>query len=339
MNHSRLRPIFSRTTFVTLLASISAFTSVKAEDIPSLPRKGVPGFGALGNLGMIPASSPTLTYSGWITPQQVPGEVEQHRLTLQSPVYHDAKNTVSLSAGGTSLHFGAPETLSDSGIQVPVDLWKIELGGAYSHKMEDEKIWGARLSLGSASDHPFANFDVTTIGASAYYSWTTSEHSRWMLTLLFSNNNPIMNYAPIPGFIYIYQTKTFVGMFGFPFSSVVWTPTEKWMYTLSVFGPTINSEIAYGHPKGTQVFTGFSWLQQSYLRENRPDPKDRLYFSEKHIPLGTRFPITKDVKSELAIGYSFSRSVYEGTSFHSKDDGIATLGNSWYASWNFRMEF
>lgn len=160
-----------------------------------------------------------------------------------------------------------------------------------------------------------------------------------MLTLLFSNNNPIVNYIPIPGFIYIYQTPKFVGMFGFPFSSVVWKPEEVWMFTVSFFGPTINSEIAYGNPSQVQVFTGFSWLQQSYLREDRPDPTDRLYYDEKHIPIGIRFPIAAAVKSELSAGYAFSRSVYEGTHFGNQSDGVATLGNSWYGAWNVRVTF
>src|ERR1019366_814149 len=123
-------------------------------------------------------------------------------------LYQDDRNTLSLSTGESSLHFGTEQTLSDSGIGVPIDLWKVELGGSYLRKLDTDKddkgdrLMGTRISFGSASDHPFASFDVTTLGASAFYSWASSERSRWMLTLLFSNNNPIINYVPIPGFIY-----------------------------------------------------------------------------------------------------------------------------------------
>ncbi|HXC61349.1 MAG TPA: hypothetical protein VNV63_01625 [Nitrospiria bacterium] len=313
--------------------------NVPVAELPKLPPKAVPGFAALGILGLLPATTPTVSYGGWVTPEQGSRGVEYNRLTIQVPVYQDDKDTFSMSAGGTSLHFGEQHTLSGSGIPVPEDLWKVEFGGSYSRKLEDDKLIGGRISFGSASDHPFADFDVITIGASAFYSWASTERSRWMLTILFSNNNPIINYVPIPGFIYMYWTPNFVGMFGFPFSSIVWTPLEPWMFTLSVFGPTINSEIAYGNPKKIQFFTGFSWLQQSYLRENRPDPKDRLYFDEKRVPLGMRFPVAKALKSELSVGYAFDRSVYEGTRFGNKDDGAASLGNSWYAAWNLRLEF
>ncbi len=279
--------------FIALFLGISmssALADAPNMGIPTLPAKGVPGFGVLGGLGLLPTSVPTVAYAGWITPQQVPVFAEQNRLTIQVPILRDERNTVSLSTGGSWLHFGGAQTLSGSGIPVPLDLWKVEIGGSYLRKLEGGKILGGRLSFGSASDHPFDSFGVTTIAAGAFYSWATSENSRWMLTLFFSNNNPILNYIPIPGVIYLYQTKTFVGLFGFPFTSIVWTPEELWMFTLSLFGPTINSEIAYGDPMKIQIFTGFSWLQQSYLRKYRPDANDRLYFKEMHIPARNPVP-------------------------------------------------
>jgi len=60
------------------------------------------------------------------------------------------------------------------------------LGGSYSHKLEDNKLIGGRISFGSASDHPFANLDVSTIGASAYYSWAYSQKSRWILSTIWT---------------------------------------------------------------------------------------------------------------------------------------------------------
>ncbi len=308
------------------------------ESLPKLPPKAVPGFAVFGGLGLLPVSRPTLVYGGWITPEQVPGDVDQHHLTIQTPVYVDDKNSVSLSLGGTSLHFGEEQNLSGTGIEVPQDLWKVELGGSYSRKLEDDKLIGGRISVGSASDHPFADFGVATIGASAFYSWSSSERSRWMLTVFFSNNNPISNYVPIPGFIYLYQTETLIGMFGFPFTSIIWMPRQPWMFTLGIFGPTLNAEIAYGNPQKIQVFTGYRWAQQSYIRENRPDPGDRMYYNEMHAPIGVRFPVTKELKSELSVGYSFDRSVYEGTRFGNKDNGSVDLGASWYGAWNFRVE-
>ena len=179
--------------------------------------------------------------------------------------------------------------------------------------MDDQKYWGTRLSIGSASDHPFSNLDVTTFTASGFYSWNDAPHSRWMLTLFVSNNNPILNYAPIPGFVYIYQLDNFIGMFGFPFTSILWMPTQDWTYTFGIFGPTINTEIAYGNAKKAQVYVGYSWNQQSYIPENRPSNEDRLYYADMRTPFGVRIPIAGVLKTDLAVGYAFDRSVFEGT--------------------------
>jgi hypothetical protein len=300
-----------------------------------IEKQGV-AFAVLGGLGLFPSRTPNLSYGGWDAPSGN-GGVVQHRFTATVPVYHDSTDAISLSLGGASLHFGQVETLSGSNIQLPTDLWKIELGASFSRKLEDDKFEGARLSIGSASDQPFDGIAVTTFGGSAYYSWASSETSRWMLTVFVSNNNPILNYIPIPGFVYIYQKGTFVGMFGFPFTSLIWSPVAPWMFSLSAFGPTINAETGYGNPKGTQLFTGFSWTQQSFLREGRGDPKDRLYYDEKHLPIGVRFPLF-GVKSELSTGYTFDRSLYEGTRFGKKENGIATLDASWYYAWNLKVD-
>lgn len=324
--------------FLACIGSFAIFRISRAyADDAEPPRKASPGFSVLGTMGLFPTQVPTLSYGGWITPEHVPAKVEQHRLTIQVPIYHDEKDTYAISAGGESLHFGEEQTLPASNVVVPEDLWKLEFGGAYSHKLENEKMIGGRISVGSASNRPFADFDVTTVGASAYYSWSTSDQSRWFITAFFSNNNPIINYAPIPGFLYLYQTKTFVGMFGFPFSSIIWRPNESWTYTFSFFGPTVNSEIGYGNPKKFQAFTGFSYSQQSYIPVVRPDPNDRLYYAEMHAPLGIRFPIINGVLTEFSGGYAFDRSIFEGTGFGHQQEGSTKLGNSWFAAWNLRL--
>jgi len=304
---------------------------------PQVTQRNFPSFAVLGTLGFLPVSVPQFSYGGWLAPHAAPGEIDQERLILQVPIYHEGGDNFSLNAGANSLHFGGAQTLDSSGILVPVSLYKVDLGGAYSHDLGEGKLWGARLSVGSASDKPFDGIGVTTFGASAYYSWESSEQSRWILTVFASNNNPILDYIPIPGFIYLYQTKTFIGLFGIPLTSMVWMPSDGWMFTLSAFGPTINAEIAYGDRQGVSVFTGFNWSQQIFLREARPDPNDRLYFDEKHIPFGVRFPLFKAIKTDLVVGYAFDGSVYEGTKFGTKENGQSPLGHSIYGAWNFKI--
>ncbi len=327
---------------ISLFAFLAVVQSVNVKaaegDVARIPPKAAPGFGALGGLGLVPTSNPTITYEGWIAPAKNPSDIEQERLLLQIPVYRGAINTLSVSLGGEALHFGDPPPLS-TGVALPQNLWKFDLSTSFSHRIDEDKLIGGGLSFGSASDHPFASGDVDTVGGSLFYSWPASETNRWVVSVFFSNNNPILNYFPIPGFMYLTQGKTLIGMFGFPLNTVIWMPEAPWMFTLSIFGPTVHAEAAWGTPSRFQAFVGFHWLQQSFLLEDRPHPNDRLYFAQKKIPVGVRFPLWNVLTSEFSAGYAFARILEQGPHLGSDEDGRVSFGNTYYAAWNLRMIF
>lgn len=320
-------------------------TSAHAADKEGAKPSGNPQAGAgaasaaLGLLGMSAPRAFSLNYNGWIAPDKDPTSIQQQRVALQVPVYRGEVDTFSLSATGSSLHFNDPQQLLPNGALVPADLWRIDFGGQYSRKLNNDKMLGGRLSFGSASDHPFSKITTDTIGASLFYGLPPDENSRWILTLFVSNNNPIINYVPIPGFVYLYQTKTFTGMFGLPFGLIQWTPKVPWSLSLSAFGPTINSEVACGDPRKVQLYAGFNWVQQSYLRENRVDRKDRLFFDEKRGQLGVRFPLVAMLAADLQSGFAFDRSAFEGRRFGKHDRGTAGLRSSWFAAWSLKARF
>lgn len=114
---------------------------------------------------------------------------------------------------------------------------------------------------------------------------------------------------------------------------------EPWAYSLSILGPTLNSEVSYGHRNHPQVFAGFNLSQQSFLREDRVEDKDRLYFQEKKLLLGFRSPLSAQFHGELQGGYVFDRFIHEGTRFDRKERGETSLDNSWFAAWSFRVLF
>ncbi len=137
-------------------------------------------------------------------------------------------------------------------------LGRIELGTRYSHKLDETSSVGGGVGFGSASDLPFNNADVDTLSLNAFYNFSTSEHSAWVLSLFYSNNNPLDNKVPIPGFMYIYRSSDFVGMFGLPFASIFWRFSDPWILSASIFGPTGVLEIARGHVRDLQVFWAFA---------------------------------------------------------------------------------
>ncbi len=295
--------------------------------------------GVMGGMSMGGPSSPVINYGGsMVGGPKKSSNIDQHRFHAAAPVYKDGVDAYSTSLLVSSLHFGE-EVVLDSGTQVPVDFYKHEIGIGYSHKLEGERNFGLRVSGGSASDTPFSGSRDMTFSANTSYSFPDGETSHWVLTLYVSNNNPIVNYIPIPGFIYFYRTEKFIGMFGLPFASMQWTPISPWTFSISIFGPSVGSEIIYGNREQLQSFVGFSWTQQSFLRHGRATIEDRIFVDEKKFFTGMRMPIAQNLAGELQGGFAFARSVYEGPRFEKRDHGSRGLDDAWFGAWNFRYFF
>jgi hypothetical protein len=286
---------------------------------------------------------PVIGYSGWWTPQGNPGETHLNLVNASAPVYRSEANLLTVYALASEFHISSPPTLP-SGVVAPADLGRVEVGGHFTHKLSDSSATGGGVGFGSASDRPLTSMGVDTYSVDGFYSISTSEQSTWVASLLYSNNNPIDNRLPIPGLMYIYRTPTFVARIGYPFASIYWQPVEPWVILLSMFGPTANGELAYGHRHAVQGFVGFRMMEQSYLRVARADADDRLREQEQRAFAGLRFPILSDLICELQSGYAFDRFLGEGSDgVHflrfTNIDNSANLGNSWYLASTLRMRF
>jgi hypothetical protein len=286
---------------------------------------------------MVP-TTPVVTYGGLWAPEDSPS-VTDHRFTAAVPVLKDEKQNLAISVLGNALHIGKPLTLSKNNTEVPQDLYRTEMGVQYSRNLSGARNWGLRGTLGYASDKPFTNTRDMTFTLNASYSYPTASQNRWVLFLYMANNSSLPNYLPIPGFIYLYKTPTFTGMFGLPMVSMTWKPVHPLFLSLSLFGPTINAEIGAQPNDYIQIFSGFNWSQQSFLRDGREDRSRRLFLDEKRIFAGIRGPIAFSVLSELQVGQNFDRSIYEGKGFLKKDGGSVSLQKSWSLMWNFRYAF
>lgn len=277
---------------------------------------------------------PIASYDGRYSPGDSVSFLE-NRANLSAPVYKTEKDSLALSVAGGDFHFGNTLTL-DTGTQIAEDLYRIEVGAQYAHQLSGKKAWGLRSSIGYAGDKPFNNARDITYGLSGNYGFPSSDKSYWILSIFMSNNNPLVNYIPIPGFAYIYRTATFTGMFGFPILSIQWTPTFPWSYSLAVFGPTVQSELGYGSLDHFQVFSGFYWTRQQYLPSDRPTAKDRLTIEEIKAGIGFRTPIWAMAIGEFQMGRAFGRSLFIGSGLTDKSGGSLGVEGDWYATWSVK---
>lgn len=281
---------------------------------------------------------PTITYDGAVLPGQKGPRQSEHRGSVSTPVYGGKGFgvTASLSAGQTN--FGDPITL-DTGKNIPTTLHRNEFGIQYSRFTENQRNFRARVAVGYAGDDHTTSKDLTfTVNASYGYPAESGSGS-WMLMVYASNNSPLINYLPIPGFAYFYKTPTFTGMFGLPLLSMQWMPQDPWVFSLSVFGPIVQSEVAYGMRDVFQTFLSLGMHRQSYILSDRQEERDRLTLSETRATTGFRLPLNQILQMELQGGRSFARSAYIGKGFLNKDRGRTNLEPDWFIAWSLRAAF
>lgn len=295
---------------------LARFIQMRKQTVPR-------GGGALSSFGGLNAMGPPvslISYDGRYSPGSSSTSFIENKLNISAPIYKSEADTVSLSLAGSSFHLGNSLTL-DSGKKVSTDLYRTEVGAQYFNQLPEKKHWGLRGSIGYAGDKPFTSSSDLTYSFSANYGFPGSGKGYWMLTAFFSNNGPLVNYIPMPGVSYLYNTDTFTGMFGFPFTSMQWTPVFPWSFSLAIFGPTVQSEVGYGSIDRVQFFSGFYWTRQSYILSKRDNDKDRLTIEEKKAAVGFRTPVLGPMIGEFQLGQAFDRSVYIGNGLFNKNGG------------------
>lgn len=291
--------------------------------------------GVMGGLGLIPPEKSILTVEGNTAWEGNPTVINQGKVGLTSPLYKKNGSSVTTTLSAGNLHF-------NEAVDVPegesIDLLhRVEMGGQYTRMTPEKKVFGLRGSVGSAADKPFATDREFIFTANAFYAPPSEKDSMWMYTLFVSNNNPIANYVPIPGFIYFTKKETFTGMFGLPFMSIQWTPWKRWLFSASLFLINVKTSVSYIFSEKTQLSVGFSSMQQTFLREEREDFRDRLFFNEKRLYTGIR-QVFGEVVGELQGGIAFDRSLREGRRFNDYE-WRSDLGRSAFVNASMILSF
>ena len=282
---------------------------------------------------------PLISYDGRFSPGfNSPPSLMKNGGSIAFPVLKSSTNTVSLSLSGSDLHLGSPVVL-DTGFAVPNNLYRMEFGTQYNHRYSSGSSLGFRSSVGYAGDEPFQNSNDVTYSISANYGLPGgSERSYWLFSIFFSNNSPLGNYIPIPGVDYLYRTEKFTGMFGFPVTSIQWTPVYPWSFSASLFGPSIQAEVGYGAIERVQFFTDYSWGMDSYLPSQRDNSLYRLTIQEMKVGSGFRMLLGQSFLAEVQGGWAFARYIYMGQSLFDDQGGLADLDDDWYVTLSLKAK-
>ncbi|CAE79535.1 hypothetical protein predicted by Glimmer/Critica [Bdellovibrio bacteriovorus HD100] len=280
----------------------------------------------------------TLNYVGFFYDKaEFPQERANMRyqlMDLSSPVYKTETQSVGLSFSGSQMSVDPAQ----NGYS---ELYDIKFGASYTKVLGEKRMWSVMVNYGSASDKPFYDPTVSTLGITAFYSYPSDEKSSWLLLANYSNNRPILNNIPLPGFAWFYYPSRELNLvLGAPFASINWQFADKFGLTFFTLVPwVIKSTVYYKLNDFAQVYAGMDFSQVTYLPYGRENREDRLFYDEKKFLMGIKSPLSKSVFADFEVGHAFDRRFFIAENYEINPGNQVDIGNAYYAKLALRVAF
>jgi hypothetical protein len=210
--------------------------------------------------------------------------------------------------------FETDATLPGSTQPFPHELWNINLGLMHIHPLDNGWTAGGMVSIGSASDRPFASIREMNANLLAFLNVPTRERDAWNFSLFYS---PLGQLAfPIPGIAYLWRpNEQFQMSIGLPFS-LTYRPTDTISLNLSYLPLTNASAIVCWTPSELwTVYSGYQNHSQGYELAGRADPQERLFDFDQRLNVGVRRALGAGFALDCSAAYLFDRSYFRSESF------------------------
>lgn len=253
-------------------------------------------------------------------------------LDFSTPLYKTDNDVVSLKLSTEQLSIKPSQNEYS-------ELYDLRVSLGYTKVIDENRLWSVSTRYGSASDKPFADASVSTFGMTAFYSFPGKESHRWLLLVDYSNNRPILNNIPLPGFAYFYSpSKEFRAVFGAPFASVNWQYTEKWALEIFTLVPWIfKGSVNYKLTDYARIYSGLDFSQLTYYLHGRINTKDRLFYDQKKLFVGIKSPLAPNVFTEFELGHSFDRSLFVAENYTTAPNNPVDIGNAYYGKLSIKL--
>ncbi|NOT02250.1 MAG: hypothetical protein HOP29_16710 [Phycisphaerales bacterium] len=245
-------------------------------------------------------------------------QMTRYDFRLSTPVWSNERTAVDLHGRFTLLDMETRALLPESFFEkLPDSLWDVRLGGTFRHKLDNGWTAGGGLTLGSASDHPFASADESVLQASAFVRVPVDERDSWLFLLYTSNTWDLEPFVPLPGIGYSFKRgDLFEGTIGAPYTSLQYRPIDRLTLEASYLMPrTVHARAGYRLFEPLELFATFDWDNQSFFRHDRSHRDHRLVYDEKRVMGGIDWRLGENVNLTLAAGYAFDRFFFEGEDY------------------------
>lgn len=259
--------------------------------------------------------------------------LNQQVLSLFHPISQDSNHEWALVGNLRFTDVRTDAQFPDSKESFPSRLWDLNGGTLYRHKLQNDWIAGAFLTVGSASDRPFASYDELTIHANLFLRIPHEGPNAWLFLLNYANNREFWPHIPIPGVGYVYEpSEAYRFIIGIPFLSAQLRPVEDLSLDLSYFAVrNVQVRLSYRFWKSLRTFGAFEWRNERYFRADRSDPNDRLFYYEKRLSIGLQWNLGR-VTIDGSGGFAFDRFYFESEKYENRGQNRLDVGNGPYGS-------
>jgi len=245
----------------------------------------------------------------------------QHDLSLSVPLLQSTTDEWAASVRIRNQELDTGAVLPDTGEPFPDELWNVRFGTSYRHRFESGWIGALSVTVGSPSDRPFASLDEVDVNATALLRVPVRDRDAWLFFLNYGSNREFLPGIPIPGLGYVYQpSDQLTAVVATGLVSLEYKPVETLtLSALYIAVRTVDVRLTYQVFRPVRVWVGFDWTNDRYLRADRTDPDDRLFYYEKRIRAGVIIGLARQLFIDVAGGYSFDRFYFEGEGYSDRN--------------------
>jgi hypothetical protein len=243
-----------------------------------------------------------------------------------------------LTAGVRNQIIETGAILPDTGQPYPDELWNINLGLMYFRKLDNDWSWGGGVTLGSASDRPFASIDEMNVGMMAFLRIPSGERNAWAFALIYAPMGELR--FPIPGVAYSYApSDDFLMNIGLPFS-IMYRPIDRLTLEASYMPiHTIHAKAKYKMADWLSAFAAYDWANDSYALADRTDINQRFYMYDQRLAAGLETNLGEHCFVELAGGLVFDRYSFEGKQWDSTQFNRVSFGSGPFVGLQTGLKF
>jgi len=266
----------------------------------------------------------------------------RHSFHVFAPLWQNEKEEFAARVKIGAWDLDTDARLSGPNVELPDELWDLQFGAQWRRKLDNGWIAGAGLEIGSPSDKPFDSCEEVTVNAMGSLRIPAGERDAWLLLVQYSNNRPFLQNVPIPGVAYqwIPDPKRLRAVIGVPFSSLYAEPIDR-MYVRFRYMMIrrIHAEVGYRVLDPLTAYLSFDWDNDRFLRADRSDSDDRLFYYEKRLTVGLRWRIMEGLSLDVFGGYAFDRLLFEGEKYDDRNQSRINISDGTICGLKARWRF